>query len=531
MNKILKKSACFLIAVIMMTTFVSVASFAQKPEEESITQNEEILQGEESAQNEDVENQTESDEQDTTQIEPKVDGRRFVQTDGVSDCYTYSKIKGGTNVVASPDAYVPYYVVDSKSLGTELLNPSHITTHNNKIYIVNTGKNNIIITDEKFSVIKVLSGFDNNGTGDTFASPLGCFVDNDENIYIADTENHRIVILNRDYALVKIIDTPKSDVLTSDFVFKPQKIVVDSSDRIFVVADGVYEGIMQFYGDGNFIGFVGSIPVTASPIEILWKKILSKEQTSKLSQFVPVSYTNIFLDSEEFMYTVSLSTTLSEPIRRLNPGGADVLIRNSLAGTDVSGDQIGKDSQFVAVCADENNAYYAADSVRSRIFIYDEDGNLLCVMGGSYAGQIGTYKYISSLTLFQQDLLVVDSQASLITALYPTEYMKSVNRGLDTYRTGLYDESYECWKETLKYNSNFDLAYSKIGMIEIRKKNYKQAMEYFKLANDQKNYSKAYIKFRGEWYTENLSYVITAVLVVVLAIVGFKIYRKKRVKK
>jgi len=490
MKYLLKKSACLLFAVITVMSVLTVTASAKGK-----------------------------------------DGRRFVQSNGVTQSYTYSKLSGGTTVVASPDAYLPYYVVDSDSLGTELINPSHIATYDNKLYIVNTGKNNIIVTNEKFGIIKVIDSFKNGKKKDTFASPRGCFVDKDGMLYIADTENNRIVILDKNYKLVKIILAPESDVLASDFVFKPQKIVVDSSDRIFVVADGVYEGIMQFYGDGSFIGFVGSIPVTASPIEILWKKILSKEQTSKLSQFVPVSYTNIFLDSEEFMYTVSLSTTLSEPIRRLNPGGADVLIRNSLAGTDVAGDQIGEESQFVAVCADKNNVYYAADSVRNRIFIYDEDGNLLCVMGGSYSGQVGTYKYISSMLLFGEDLLVVDSQSSAITALYPTEYMKSVSQGLTTYRTGLYDESYECWQNTLKYNSNFDLAYSKIGMIEIRKKNYYKAMEYFKLANDQKNYSKAYVKYRSEWYTANLSYVITGILVVVVLIVAFKIYRKKRVKK
>lgn len=490
MKYLLKKSACFLIAVITLVSVLTVPVNAQK-----------------------------------------TDGRRFVQASGVTQSYTYSKISGGTTVVSSPDAYLPYYVVDSDSLGTELSNPSHVATFDNKLYIVNTGKNNIIVTDEKFGILKIIDSFKNGKKKDTFASPQGCFVDKKGMLYVADTENHRIVILNKDYKLERIIDTPKSDVLAKDFVFKPQKIVVDSSDRIFVVADGVYEGIMQFYGDGSFIGFVGSIPVNASPIEILWKKLLSKEQTSKLSQFVPVSYTNIFLDSEEFMYTVSLSTTLAEPIRRLNPGGTDVLIRNSLAGTDVAGDQIGKESQFVAVCADESNVYYAADSVRSRIFIYDEDGNLLCVMGGSYTGQVGTYKYISSMLLFGGDLLVVDSQSSTITALYPTEYMKAVSKGLMTYRTGLYDESYESWLETLKYNSNFDLAYSKIGMIEIRKKNYSKAMEYFELANDQKNYSKAYVKYRSEWYTENLSYVITGILAVVVLIVALKVYRKRRVKK
>lgn len=460
------------------------------------------------------------------------DGRREVVAGSVTESYTYSKVSGGTRVVSSPDTYLPRYVVDSDSLGTALLNPTHITSDkDNNLYIVNTGKNNIIITNEAFGVKKILSGFKNGEKQDTFSSPQGCFITENGLIYIADTENQRIVVLNADYTLRQIIGTPESDVLAADFVFKPQKIVVDSSNRIFVVADGVYEGIMQFYEDGSFIGFVGSIPVTASPIEILWKKLLTKEQTSKLEQFVPVSYTNIFLDSEEFMYTVSLSSTLETPIRRLNPGGADVLIRNALAGTTVTGDQIGTPSQFVAICADENNIYYAADSVKNRIFVYDEDGNILSVFGGSYLGQIGTYKHISSLLLFREELLIVDSQTSMITALYPTEYMKEIKNGLNTYRTGNYEKSREHWENVYSYNSNFDLAYSKIGMIEIRNKNYEEAMDFFKLANDQKNYSKAYVKYRTIWYTENLSYIITGVLLAVIAIVAIRVWRKKRVKK
>lgn len=459
----------------------------------------------------------------------ETDGRRKVVSKNVSDSYTYSKIGGGTRVVNAPDTYLPHYIVDSVSLGEELLNPSHITVKQDMFYIVNTGKNNIIVADEKFNIIRIIESFENDGNKDTFSSPQGCFVTDEGLIYIADTENQRIVVLDEKNNLKQIIATPKSDILTQDFVFKPQKIVVDSSDRIFVVADGVYEGIMQFYQDGSFIGFVGSIPVTASPIEILWKRILTKEQTSKLQQFVPVSYTNIYLDSEEFMYTVSLSSKLANPIRRLNPGGVDVLIRNALAGTTVAGDQIGAASQFVAVCAD-NNIYYAADSVKNRIFIYDEDGNLLSIFGGNYSGQIGTYKYISSLLIYKDDLLVVDSQTSTITVLYPTEYMSAIKNGLNTYRTGKYRESQEFWTQVFSYNSNFDLAYSKIGMIEIRNKNYKKAMEYFKLANDQENYSKAYIKHRTIWYTNNLSYIITGVLFVIILIIVIKVWRKRRMK-
>lgn len=459
------------------------------------------------------------------------DGRRFIEYDGIVDSYTYGKSNGSTKVISSPDAYIPDFIVNSDTLKTELNNPSHITEYNDSIYIVNTGKNNIIVTDKNFKVRRIISGFYNAGKLDTFSSPQGCCIASDGSLYIADTENKRIVVLDGNDELVRIISQPESDVFADDFVFKPQKIAVDSSYRIFVVADGVYEGIMQFYNDGSFIGFIGSIPVSVSPLELIWKRLLSKEQNSKRSQFVPVSYTNIFLDVDEFMYTVSLSTEATNPIRRLNPGGDDVLARNALADTAVNGDQIGKTSQFSAVCADNNGIYYAADLTNSRIFIYDEDGNLLCVMGGNYTGQIGTYKYISSLLISADKLLVVDAQSSVITALAPTEYMKTIRNGLKSYRSGAYEESYGYWKNVLELNSNFDLAYSKIGMIEMRKKNYSDAMLYFKTANDQKNYSKAYAKYRSKWYTEHLSVIITVIiLVAITGIVTAQIIKRRKNK-
>ena len=64
----------------------------------------------------------------------------------------------------------------------------------------------------------------------------------------------------------------------------------------------------------------------------------------------------------------------------------------------------------------------------------------------------------------------------------PTDYMKLLKEGINTYRSGKYDESDKVWRNLLTLNSNLDLAYSKIGMIEIRRKNYEEAMKYFELA-------------------------------------------------
>ena len=459
------------------------------------------------------------------------DSRVFTQNSGVSDSYTYSKKSGGTMVVDCPDVFLPVYTVNGESLGTNLVNPEHIFEKDGKIYIINTGCSNVLICDEEFNVIKIIDSFKNGKKTDTFNAPQGGFVTENGDIYIADTGNKRVVVLNSDLGLKKIIENPESDVFAEDFEFKPKKIVVDSANRIFIIAEGIYEGIMQFYEDGSFVGFVGSIPVTANPLEIMWKKILSDDQTSKMAQFIPVSYTNIFLDHEGFLYAVSLSTSIETPIRRLNPGGSDVLARNALANTTVTGDQVGAQSQFVAICADESGIYYAADSTKSRIFVYDDDGNMLCAFGGNYSGQIGTFQMIASLMFLDDQLIVVDSQTSTITAMKPTDYMKLLKEGINTYRSGKYDESDKVWRNLLTLNSNLDLAYSKIGMIEIRRKNYEEAMKYFKLANDQENYSRAYKKYQTIWYTKNLPILITAGIILIAGIIGIKIWLKRRRRK
>ena len=65
-------------------------------------------------------------------------------------------------------------------------------------------------------------------------------------------------------------------------------------------------------------------------------------------------------------------------------------------------------------------------------------------------------------------------------------------------------------------------------MIDIRNQDYAAAMESFRLANDQKNYSKAYVKYRSIWYTKNLPYIITGLLIVIVLVVILVRFRKKR---
>ena len=134
------------------------------------------------------------------------------------------------------------------------------------------------------------------------AQPQDVFVDEEGNTYIADTGNKRIVHLDANGKLVKVITRPEDETVDQSTDFLPQKLVVDSSKRIFTQVQNVNKGFMEFASDGSFTGFVGASKVTYNFLEYLWKMIATKEQRAQMDLFVPTEYSNLCLDSEGFIY-------------------------------------------------------------------------------------------------------------------------------------------------------------------------------------------------------------------------------------
>jgi len=458
----------------------------------------------------------------------------------VYESYTFSNSKGVISVVSSPAPYLPSKILDSESLGVSLITPQDLFRDNaGNYYLVDSGTNAVYIFNEKWEIKEVVDSFYNDGNTDNFNKPQGVYLNNSGHLYIADTENRRIVVLDDNRDLVDIIDRPESDILPDDFIFYPRKVVSDNSGRIFVVARGVYEGLMEFYSDGEFSGFVGSIPVKVNPIDLFWKSVMSQAQRERMIQFIPVDYTNIFLDGLGFLYTVSMSENNITPIRRLNPSGVDVLIRNPVVDVPIQGDyildhlaSIEGPSTFVDIVADENGIYSALDAKRGRIFSYDMDGNLLFVFGGPATFQVGTFILPVAIETDGDNLYVLDQALARITVFEPTEFAKSVRRGVIEYQTGNYGESIETWNEVIRQNVNFDLAYSKIGRIHFRQKSYKEAMDYFKLGNDKPNYSNAFFRYRQELLREYFGIAMSVIaFLIILIIIIRKRFKAENSKK
>ncbi len=258
--------------------------------------------------------------------------------------YTYTTVVGYTWTAPSPVPYIPVKVIDSRTLGAELKQPEDIFLKDGVFYITDAGNNSIIIATVEWKLIRVIKGFLNGDVTETFNKPNGCFVTDKGNIYVADTDNSRIVELTNEGTLVRILKQPVSDVFKDDFKYFPRKIVVDSANRIFVVARGVYDGIMELDFDGEFFGFIGSNKVTFSAADLFWKQLYTKEQRDKMIQFIPIEYTNFCLDDSGFMYAVTATDANNTPIKKLNPTGKDVLRRSGLV-SKINGDLVTTGSQ------------------------------------------------------------------------------------------------------------------------------------------------------------------------------------------
>ncbi len=185
-------------------------------------------------------------------------------------------------------------------------------------------------------------------------------------------------------------------------------------------------------------------------------------------------------------------------------------------------------SKLVDVTALENETYFAIDRMRGRLFGYDSQGNLLYAFGG-VGNTLGTFQMPSALDHIGNDLYVLDSRSNNLTRLVLTEYGRLINSALGAYQKGDYDLSADYWREVLRLNGNYDLAYLGIGRSLLRQERYEEAMDYFEVKYYGKFYSKAFKLWRKEWIEDHIGWFIVGLLV--LIIVPKTIKKVKKIKR
>jgi DNA-binding beta-propeller fold protein YncE len=450
------------------------------------------------------------------------------------ESYNYNYWK---EAVPSPAPYLPQRAITGRDLGIgDFQEPSDMyITDQGYVYIADSGNKRIVCLDPNWKLLRVLSTFDHQGKKDAFNNPSGVFAGRDGMLYVADTNNHRVVVISPEGKLKRIIQNPKSEVLPGDFKFVPLKVTADNANRVYVVAQGIYEGIMQFDEQGNFIGYVGTNKVQRNYADYFWRMISTKAQKAQMVLFIPTEFSNVDIDAKGFVYATNIDPGSQEPIKRLNPSGEDVLKR--FGYFEVKGDirysTFGANSgpsKMVDIKVREGGMYSVVDSLRGRIFTYDDEGNLLYVFGAK-GTQLGTFKTPVAIDRAGENLAVLDRGKSNIVLFEPTAFGNRVNKAVEQHYNGDDDKAVESWKEVLRLNSNYDIAYIGIGKSLLIQKRNEEAQEYFKLGMERKNYSVAYKRYRREVMKEYFGTFLTILVCGGLALLVWRMgksWRRKR---
>ncbi|WP_343049843.1 NHL repeat-containing protein [Paenibacillus phytohabitans] len=436
--------------------------------------------------------------------------------------------------VPAPAAYIPDRTLSGKDLGVgDFREPGDMAVAaSGLIYIADSGNGRIICLDPDWKVVKVINSFDNQGAEDTFKNPSGLYITEDGNLYVADTDNGRVVILSPEGELLGMVEKPASDILPADFKFIPVKVTVDQAERVYVIAKGIFEGIMQFDKNGEFIGYVGTNKVQRDYAEYLWRLVSTKAQKAQMALFVPTEFSNIDVDAKGFLYATNIDPGSKEPVKRLNPSGEDVLKR--FGYFDIKGDityrtAVGS-SKFTDIKVLANGMYSALDANQGKVFTYNDEGDLLYVYGGK-GNQTGTFKIPVAVEFSQGNQLVLDRGKGNIVIFKPTRFGTSVNEAVGYHYNGEDTLAVPVWREVLKLNSNYDIAYIGIGKSLLMDKKNKEALKYFKLGMDRDGYSVAFKRYRREVMQEHFGTFLTAVTILVLAWLSYKLFsfwRRKR---
>ena len=413
---------------------------------------------------------------------------------------TYSYDWWGEDVL-QPHAYLYAESFADSWAGAEMKNPQDMFFKDGLLYIADTGNNRILIlTKEGEYADEITEGL---------SAPQGVFVTEEGHIYVADSGNGRVVEYDRDKKELREIGRPRTDLIDASQNYVPTKVVVDRAGRIYVIAYGINMGLVEFNESGEFQGFMGATQVTVSPFEYMWKTYFSTDaQKQRMETIIPTEYSNIFVDQTNFVYA-TISNLSDEDhmngadaVRRLNPTGTDVLRRlgnYSITGDLYSASDEASWSSFTDIAATDYGCYFILDNAGGKIFCYDYDGNSLFIFGGM-GSRSGLMRNPASLALNddQSRIYVLDAQLGNVLVYDITEYGSNLLGAMEAHYKGNTEESDRLWREVLRANANSEVAYIGMGKIAMREGDYQQAMDYFKLGNSRKYYTRAFEFHRKE---------------------------------
>lgn len=421
--------------------------------------------------------------------------------------YTYAADENGY-WVRTQDAYLPDKTVTELGLSA----PEDLfIDENNMLYIADTGNRRIV----KYDIAggKVAAEL----TSNEFTAPRGVFVTADGDIYVADSGAKAVLIFGADFELKNKLERPDAPIF-ADTNYEPKRVAVDGGGNVYLIGEGVYNGVIQLAKTGEFLGYFAVNDADLTFAQRLQQLIFTRAQLANLVDINPTVFANVFVDRSGIVYTATSGTNKNGMKKHSTNGGN--MFKSNVWSYDTLTDLYVDDSGLIYTCSSEG-----------YINIYSKNGEEIFSFG-SYVTTVDISGLFTSLPSIAVDvdgnIWAVDGSKGYLQSFKPTEYAQIVYTAMDLYEEGRYEEAMEKWNQVLKLNQMSILAHNGVGKAYLHAEDYEASLEHFKVANNKDFYSQSFWEVRNKWLQKWLGpiLIIVVVLLVIKKIVGL-IDRKK----
>jgi len=422
-----------------------------------------------------------------------------------STTYTYTpNPKGEGRYIRTGDAYLPEFTLTS--LGLKEPQDMFIDPQD-QIIIADSGNRRILIYD--IASGKTVGEINH----EALVYPSGIWISTQNIMYVADPKAKKVFCFNSRGELLRQYERP-DEIAFGDRDFAPRKVAVDEAGNLFIIGEGLYDGVIQLSPDGTFLGYFTSNKIELSFVERLQDMLFTEAQKANLLDRSPITFSNLFIDSRNILFTSSIGDE-SGAVKKHNAAGAAIVkgpARNA-APVDL---WVTPDEIIIAVFA------------RGETVLYSREGDVIATFGYSYNNEdiAGLFSTPSSVAVDSRGALwFLDEEKSFLQSYQPTEYIQSIYTALDLFEDGEYQASIDIWKEVLKVNQISRIAHLSIGKNYLFLRDYAKAMYHTRIANSREFYSESFWEIRNIWLQKNVIYLV--LLILLLFIIG-PLYRYLR---
>ena len=414
---------------------------------------------------------------------------------GQATTYTYT-IDDKGYWIRTQDAYLP--AVTLTELGLDAASDLYIDA-DDILYIADTGNKRVIIYDirrgEKTGEIAQKD----------FSAPSGVFAAKDGTLYVADPGAKAVFVFNADRSLRAKLGKPDSP-LYSDTNYEPKKVAADDGGNIYIISEGVYNGVIQLASTGEFLGYFTVNKARLTLSQQIQRLLFTREQVANLVDANPTVFTNVFVDGSGIVYTATSGLSRNGMKKHSTNGGN--MFKNPVYSlstlTDVWVDRNG----FIYTCSNEG-----------YMDVYSRDGELIFEFGSqtTTSDVVGLFTRLPSVAVDSSgSIWALDGNKGYLQSFRTTEYAGMVYNALNEYEAGHYEEAMAQWNEVLKLNQMSVLAHDGAGKAYLRSEDYAAALEHFRVANDKEYYSEAFWEVRNAWIQKYMGPVLLVLIALLI---------------